>query len=160
MSKAGVIGHFPAKEELQLATFDAAMAVFRREVWDATADVEPGLPRLLAVCDAWISYLESDVFPGGCFLTATACEFDGRAGRVRDAAAVALTQWLGTLRSQAAKAIAAGDLPAGADPGAIAFQLNATAVGANQAIQLLGDRRSAPALARAAMRAILGRTES
>jgi len=154
MSKSGVLGHFGTKEALQLTTLEAAIQVFRREVWERTADAETGLPRLLAICDAWISYLERDVFRGGCFLTSASCEFDGREGPVRDAIASALSRWHEALGSQARAAIDAGDLPPGSDIAAIAFQLNALAMGANQALQLFGDQ-SAPQAARRAMRATL-----
>jgi AcrR family transcriptional regulator len=159
MSKSGVIGHFGTKEALQLEAFEAASDVFRREVWDRTAGADPGLPRLLAICDAWITYLEREVFPGGCFLTAAACEFDGRGGPVRDAIADALSRWYRALESQVRVAIEAGDLPAGSDPNAIAQQLNALAMGANQALQLFGDRAAARNAHRA-MRAALSTPDS
>src|SRR3954453_6696363 len=85
MSKAGVLGHFGTKEELQLAALRAAREVYRREVWDRAASAAPGRARLLAIADAWMSYLARDVFPGGCFVTAAAAEFDDRPGRVHDA---------------------------------------------------------------------------
>jgi AcrR family transcriptional regulator len=154
MSKAGVLGHFGSKEALQLTALRAAVELFTQEVWERTAGAERGLPRLVAICDAWISYLERDVFPGGCYLTAASCEFDGRGGPVHDAVADALARWYETLEAQARIAIEAGDLPLSADPEAIAFQLNSLAMGANQALQLFGDRR-APERARRAMRAIL-----
>ena len=156
MSKSGVLGHFGTKEALQLATLEAALAVFRREVWDRAADAEAGLPRLLAICDAWTSYLERDVFPGGCFLTAVAHEFDGRSGPVREAVAESLTLWYRVLEAEARTAIEAGDLPAGTDPYAIALQLNGFAMAANERHQLLGDRKATKA-ARGLMRAALGR---
>jgi AcrR family transcriptional regulator len=157
MSKAGVVGHFGSKERLQLAALEAALEVFRREVWDKTAAAEPGLLRLLAICDAWISYLERGVFPGGCFLTAAACEFDGREGPVRDALVAALSGWRELLEWHARTAVEAGDLPPGTDPAWIAFQLGAIAAGANQALQLFGDG-DAPRHARHAMRAVLSVT--
>lgn len=49
-----------------------------------------------------------------------------------------------------------GDLPAEVEPRQIAFELNAVAMGLNQALQLFGDRR-APARARQAVRRILHR---
>ena len=156
MSKSGVIGHFGTKEALQLATLEEALGVFRREVWERVSDVDSGLPRLLALCDAWTSYLEREVFPGGCFLTAAAAEFDGREGPVRDAVADALALWYRVLDAEVRTAIEAGDLPAGTEPAAIALQLNALAMAANQAFQLLGDRE-ALATARRLMRATLGR---
>ena len=156
MSKSGVIGHFGTKEALQLATLEAALGVFRRAVWDRAAGKEPGLPRLLALCDAWTSYLRGDVFPGGCFLTAAAAEFDGRGGPVRDALADALTLWYRVLEAEVQAAVDAGDLPRDTDARDVAFQLNALAMAANQRVQLLGDR-AATKTARRLMRAALGR---
>lgn len=154
MSKSGVLGHFRTKEALQLSALDGAIDVFTREVWAPAAASAPGLPRLLTICQSWIGYLERDVFPGGCFLTAASCEFDGRPGPVRDRIALAMKRWLRTLAAEAQVAIDAGQLPADSDPAAIAFQLNALAMGANQAIQLFGDRQ-APRLTLAAMGATL-----
>ncbi len=158
ISKSGLLGHFPNKEALQLEALDMAVAIFRREVWERTAGAEPGLPRLLAICDAWISYLERGVFPGGCYLTAASCEFDDRPGPVREAVADTMKTWLQALEAEAATAVEAGDLPPKSDPAAIAFQLNALAMGTNHALQLFGDRR-APKWGRHAMRAALGVAE-
>ena len=138
MSKAGVVGGFGSKEGLQLATLEGAIAVWRREVWDRVEDVEPGLPRLEAICEAWVAYLDGDVFPGGCFLTAASFEFDGRSGPVRDAIESAMDLWLRVLAREARTAVENGDLPPGTDPGQVAFELNALAVGANQSRQLQG----------------------
>jgi AcrR family transcriptional regulator len=154
MSKSGVIGHFGSKGSLQLTTLKAANEIFKREVWDRTEEAEPGLPRLLAICDAWISYLERSVFPGGCFMTAAACELDGRGGPLRDAVADAMSRWYRALEHHVRVAVDAGDLPAGTDPGAIALKLNGLAMAANQALQLFGDREAAQT-ARLAMRAAL-----
>ena len=153
MSKAGVIGPFGSKEALQLATWDAAVEVFRREVWEPAAPCEPGLPRLLAICRAWIAYLEGEVFPGGCFVCAMAPEFDGRPGPVRDAIAATQRRWLGVLASEARVAAKGGEIDPGRDPDDVAFELNGIAVGLNQSIQLLDDpgaaRRAERAMARA-----------
>src|SRR3954463_15604345 len=83
MSKAGLIGHFGSKENLQLATLESAIEIFRREVWEPAEKHRPGIRRLRALCDAWVSYIERRVFPGGCFFAATAPEFDDRGGPVR-----------------------------------------------------------------------------
>lgn len=159
MSKAGVLGGFGTKEELQRAALAAAIDVFRREVWEPSAEAEPGLARLEAICEHWLSYLERRVFPGGCFLTAASCEFDDRPGPVHDAIANALALWLKTLEQEAQRAVDEGELPQGSDAALIAFQLNAVAMGANQALQLLGDRR-ALVLAHEAMRETLGQPRS
>ena len=154
MSKAGVIGHFGTKEALQLEALQAATAVFRREVWEPHEHRRPGLPRLTAICEAWIDYLDRGVFPGGCFLTAAACEFDGRPGPVREAVRAALARWRRTLENEVRTARAAGNLPPRTDPALVAFQISAIALATNQGIQLLGDHRTTKH-ARAAMRAVL-----
>jgi AcrR family transcriptional regulator len=147
MSKAGVIGHFGSKEALQLAALDRAADIFRREVWEPAADLDPGADRLGAIADGWVSYLERDVFPGGCFLTAASTEWDGRSGPVRDAVKKTLDLWWRVL---AAEAAAAGlD-----DPEQFAFEINGIAMGLNQALQLGLDQR-APERARKAMRRLL-----
>ena len=143
MSKSGLFGHFGSKEELQLATLDAACEIFGREVLEPARRAAPGRDRLAALCDAWIGYLEREVFPGGCFLTAASAEFDGRPGPVRDKVRGALVAWLGELERQAT-------LAGVEDPAQLAFELNALAQGANLAYQLYGDA-TAFARARAAM---------
>ncbi|HYG79697.1 MAG TPA: TetR/AcrR family transcriptional regulator, partial [Pyrinomonadaceae bacterium] len=83
MSKSGLFAHFGSKEELQLATVEAARAVFVREVVGPAFAAEKGLARLWKLCEVWLGYVEGEVFRGGCFFTAAAAEFDGRPGAVR-----------------------------------------------------------------------------
>jgi AcrR family transcriptional regulator len=155
MSKSGLIRHFGSKQGLQMAALDAAVRLFRREIWDRAKDAQPGLLRLRAICDAWFSYLERDLLPGGCFLTAAASEFDGRGGPVGDATSEAWSRWLRVLEAEARTAIEDGDLPAESDPAQIAFELNAIAMALNHARQLFGDR-TAGRHARRAVERVLG----
>jgi AcrR family transcriptional regulator len=133
LSKSGVFGHFGSKEELQLATIEEASRRFVREVVEPTLDAEQGAPRLRALCDRYIGYLERQVFPGGCFWAATSIEFDGRPGPVRERVRDAVAAWLEELERQAG--IAGVD-----DPGLLAFELQALVQGANSTFQLFGDR--------------------
>lgn len=139
MSKAGVLGHFGTKEALQLATMEAAIGIYVREVWEPASSAAPGRARLLAIADAWLDYLARDVFPGGCFVTAASTEFDGRPGRVRDALTAAYGRWLDLLTDEARTAVRGGELPRGTDPRDVAFGLNAIAMGVNQGRHLFGD---------------------
>ncbi|MEO3874472.1 TetR/AcrR family transcriptional regulator [Nonomuraea sp. B12E4] len=143
MSKAGVIGHFGSKEALQLAALDRAGEIFRTEVWVPVVTITPGLTRLRALCETWISYLERAVFPGGCFFVAAAHEFDGRPGPVRDAVESRFDAWLGRLRKEAGRAVEAGDLPAGTDPGQLVFELMGLLMALNHTLQLHHDPRAA-----------------
>ncbi|MER7024458.1 MULTISPECIES: TetR/AcrR family transcriptional regulator [Streptomyces] len=152
MSKAGVLGHFGTKEALQLATLDEASAIFARTVWGRAQHEEPGLPRLRAVCDAWIAYVETEreVFPGGCLFTTAAVEFDARSGPVRDAVARMYRVWRRRLAGEVRVAADCGDLPAGTDPDQIAYELTGLYMAFNQDIQLFAD----PAAAERARRAL------
>jgi AcrR family transcriptional regulator len=155
MSKSGLVGRFGSKEQLQLATLELAADMFRRIVYVPATKQPHGLPRLRAICDAWIKYLRRPPFPGGCFLTTAMVEFDARPGSVNDAVRRVMREWLAMLEREAATAIANGELSRSPDPKDIAFTLNALAVGANCHRQLHRDPR-ALARARRAMAAVLG----
>jgi AcrR family transcriptional regulator len=155
MSKSGLIRHFGSKQGLQMAALEAAIEIFTREVWEPAATARPGLARLRAICATWFSYLERDVLPGGCFLTAAASEFDGRGGPVADATRAAWARWLRVLAGEARAAIDAGELAPDEDPAQIAFELNAIAMGLNNARQLHRDP-AALAHARRAAERLLG----
>jgi AcrR family transcriptional regulator len=155
MRKSSVFSLFGSKEGLQRAALEAAIRQFRDEVWDPVADEAPGLPRLLALCDRWLSYHQREVLPGGCFITTATVEFDARPGPLRDAVAETTNRWLGVLAREAAIAIDAGELPPGTDPADVAFQLNALAAAASYGFQLSRDREVF-ARARRSMRHALG----
>jgi AcrR family transcriptional regulator len=155
MRKSSVFSLFGSKEELQLATLEAAIQSFRDEVWGRVTDEPPGLARLLALCDSWLGYHERESLPGGCFLTTATVEFDARPGPLRDAVAETMELWLGTLEREAKVAIRAGELPAETDPADVAFQLNALAAAASYGFQLSREPEVF-ARARRSMRSALG----
>jgi AcrR family transcriptional regulator len=155
MSKAGVIGHFGSKEELQLATLELAADLFVEQVWKPVEDLRPGLERLLGICEAWTRYADEPILSGGCFIAAVSFEFDGRAGRVHDELKQVVGRWRKTLVREISVAIADGDLPADLDPEQAAFSMEALAAGMNPARQLYGDT-SAAEWSRQAMHAVLG----
>ena len=155
MSKSGVLGHFGTKESLQLAVLDAAAQVFTAEVPKRARGARSGMPRLLALCAAWVSYLERGVFPGGCFINAAALEFDDRGGPVRDAVAGFNSAWQDELGRHVRIAAAAGDLPPETDADQVVFELNGQMLALNVALQLHRDR-AAPDRTRRAMSHLLG----
>jgi len=84
MSKSGLYAHFGTKQDLQLATVAEAERVLHAEVIAPALAAPPGLAQLAAACEAFLSYVERRVFPGGCFFVATALEMGTRPGPVRD----------------------------------------------------------------------------
>ena len=140
MSKSGLYAHFGSKEGLQLATIDAARESFIREVvTPALAAAPPGRARLLALSERFLSYLQSRVFPGGCFFVVTAAELGSRPGRVHDRVAVYQRQWSELLRQTARQAEGEGELPTGEDPDQLAFELGALLAGTNIVAVLHSD---------------------
>ncbi len=135
MSKSGLFAHFGSKEDLQLATIDAAAARFYGEVVAPAQHEQEGYPRLTAYCERYIDYLEHRVFAGGCFWAAAATEFDDRPGPVRDVVRAGVVNWLGELERQAA--IAGVD-----DAAELAFEIYSLGLGANACSRLLADERA------------------
>src|SRR5215831_19255589 len=84
LSKSGLYAHFGTKQDLQLATVAEAERILTAEVIAPALAAPPGLPQLAAACEAYFSYVERRVFPGGCFFAATALEMGARPGPVRD----------------------------------------------------------------------------
>jgi AcrR family transcriptional regulator len=154
MSKAGVFAHFGSKEELQIATLDAAGELFAERVTKAFEAAEPGLPQLLAVCTAWLDYIENNCFRGGCFFSAAASELDGRPGPVREHFVELIKAWLAALRIIVRDAIRAGHLQETTDPEPFILELYALVLGANWSRQLLGDKQAVKHM-RAAMQSRL-----
>jgi len=159
MRKSSVFSLFGSKEELQRATLGAAVDQFAEEVWGPVADEQPGLPRLLALCDSWLDYHRRESLPGGCFLTTATIEYDARPGPLRDQVARTMKRWLGLLEREAAAAIEAGELPSDIDPADIAFELNALAAAASYGFQLNRDPKVFDR-ARRSMRRALGRDKT
>ena len=81
MSKSGLFAHFGSKEELQLATIETADEIFDEQVREAASPDAGGLERLRALLDAYLRYVESGTFPGGCFFAAVMVEVSHAAGR-------------------------------------------------------------------------------
>src|SRR5271154_28076 len=97
MSKSGLFAHFGSKEDLQLATVEAARQLFIDEISRPAMSAPQGMPRLLNLLNLWLGHVERRLFEGGCFFTAASFEFDGRSGPVRDRVAAIMHEWVATL---------------------------------------------------------------
>jgi AcrR family transcriptional regulator len=150
MSKSGLFAHFGSKEELQLATIDAASAIFEELVIEPAAASPAGLPRLRAYTELFLAHVEESVFPGGCFFISAVSELDARPGPVRDDAVAFSQRWLALLANEVAAGQAAGELDPAADPAQVAFELHAFMVLGNMQFVASG----APAALAAVRRAV------
>jgi AcrR family transcriptional regulator len=132
MSKSGLFAHFGSKQELQLATIEAAAARFRASVVEPALELPEGAPRLRALAGRYLD--QTDAYSGGCFWAATSAEYDDRPGAVRDAIAASLDAWLAALEREAG---AAGVK----HPKRLAFEMYSLVMGANSRYRLTGDKR-------------------
>ena len=132
ISKSGLFAHFGSKEELHMATIDAAARIFTDEVIRPALATPRGAGRVWALCNSWLSYLERGVFPGGCFFWAVAEEFDSRRpGPVRDSVLEKKNYWSYTLQRAVREAQEAGEIDVGVDPEQLAWELDSLLGGAN-----------------------------
>lgn len=137
MSKSGLFAHFGSKEDLQLATIEEARQRYVREVIAPPLETTSGIARLDALCEAFLSYIERAVFPGGCFFAGAMAEFDSKEpSPVRDLIASCQHQWMETLARAARDAIANGELRADTDPAQLAFELEGALLSANWYVHL------------------------
>ena len=140
MSKTGIFAHFGSKEQLQLATVEAAKQVFLEQVAQPAVEYSRGVSRLRAMLENWIGYVERIVFRGGCFFAAASAEFDSRPGPVRNQIAKLTKAWLVALQEEIAFARSAKEIKALVDPAQLAFELHAYVQEANWAFKLFNDK--------------------
>ena len=141
MSKSGLFAHFGSKEQLQLATIETAEDIFQVEVLGPALEDE-GLARLEALCEGFLSHVDRQVFPGGCFFASAAAELDTRPGPVRDRIAAIYEEWSALLENSVRTAQERGELDPSMDPAQLTFELNAMLAEANGVFLLSGDPRA------------------
>jgi hypothetical protein len=113
-----------ARQELQVAVVTEAGRIFDEEVVQPALAAPAGLRQLAAVCEAFFGHLERHTCPDGCFMASAALALGTRTGPVRDLIIALQAQFGELIRGFAVAAVASNELPAGEDPGRLAFELN------------------------------------
>jgi len=139
MSKSGLYAHFGSKEELQLATIDAAEEIFDRVVIAPSEQAEPGLPAVIVLADAFLDHLRDKVFPGGCFFACASAEMHMQPGPVKDRIAEFDGRWRSRFAQNLELARDAGDLPPDEDIDALVFDIDALLYYAHGAFSFRDD---------------------
>jgi AcrR family transcriptional regulator len=139
MSKSGLYAHFGSKQELQLATVEAAARNFDEEVVQPALAAPAGLAQLTALCDAFLDHLRRRTFPGGCFFASAALEMGTRPGPVKEQIVAFQKGLVGLIKGFAVTAMEQGELAATESPDLLAFELNGIILAADASFVLHDD---------------------
>lgn len=139
VSKSGLYAHFGSKEQLQLETVAAAQAIFHHEVMRPALEAPKGLPRVEILCEAYLSYVEREVFPGGCFFAALLAEMDARSGVLHDQVVNGERAWQHGFVAQIREAKRRDEIGPEADAEQLAFALRGCLELANYHFVLFRD---------------------
>jgi hypothetical protein len=132
--------------------------VFAREVVEPGLDAPAGLAQLEGLCEAYLSYVERGVFPGGCFFAQLLAEFDAPAGALHDTVAEGQSGWLDMMTGLVRDARSQGELDPATDARQLAFELYASLELANYLSTLYRDA-DAIERGRTAVRAAIARAK-
>ena len=142
ISKSGLYAHFGSKEQLQLEVIEAANVIVMREVVEPAMEAPEGLRRLEALTDAYFSYLERWVFPGGCFFSSLLAEADARTGPIHDVVAAGQRESGAQMTKLVRDAQRMGEIDRGLDAAQLAFEIDACMSQANYLFVLFRDPAS------------------
>jgi hypothetical protein len=113
---------------------------FRNAVIAPGLSLPAGRARLEALLSAWLNYMRSGVFRGGCFFNSVRAEFDARpSGPVRRTVVEGQRRWRGYLADEIRGAQEAGELDAAIEPVQLAYELDALGSAADLEFQLLHE---------------------
>ena len=118
------LGRARSRQDLQVAVVTEAGRIFDEEVVQPALAAPAGLRQLAVLCEAFFGHLERYACPDGCFMASAALAVGSRTGPVRDLIIELQAPFGELIRGFAVAAVAKNELPAGEDPGRLAFELN------------------------------------
>jgi AcrR family transcriptional regulator len=154
LSKSGLFAHFGSKEELQLEVLKSGQQRFQDQVLAPAFKLARGEPRLKAIFEGWMRWLNDPANVGGCLFMTASVELDDHPGRPRDLLVGTQRQLLDTVAKAARLGIDAGHFRADLDCDQVAFEIDAILLGYNQLRRLM-QAPEAEARARAAFERLL-----
>jgi len=156
MSKSGLYAHFKSKEELELATIDAAAEIFENDVMRRVEESLRGTARVRALSEAFLGHLARRVYPGGCFFATVAAQLAPRPSRARDRVSRLQQEWVGQFIAALSQARDDGEIQPAADLDQLAFEITAMLFRANFA-WIISQEERVLEQARVGIRGVLSR---
>lgn len=139
MQKGGLYNHYPSKQALALAAFDAYVEQFRQRYAEAVAAAPDAVSRLQAVAEQMLRIAHDPVAPGGCLVFNTALEADDAEPELAERARAALRDLLRLIGYLVKRGQRDGQLRADINPRDVATVLVSTCEGALALGRLFDD---------------------
>lgn len=122
MSKSGLFAHFESKEDLLLGVLETAGAHFIDTVISPALREPRGEPRVRALLERWLAWVQARE-SGGCPFVAATSELDDCPGRLRDALVAVQLDWIETLATAARIAVEEGHFRPELDTRQLAYDI-------------------------------------
>ena len=98
LTKGGLYGHFPSKEDIWYAVYDQALTIWKAVVFQGIKPGSTPLERIQAFIENDIrNKLGNNVFEGGCFFHSMLVELSGQSDAMSDRLLQGFTQLAGLL---------------------------------------------------------------
>lgn len=143
MSKSGLFAHFRTKDALELAVLEAAVDRFVSAVIHPAFQKPRGEPRILALVENWVKFLDgSDSLPGGSVLISASVELDDRPGPARDFVQTAQRDLITNIEKSARIAVDVGHFREDLDCDQFAWSLYSFVLGYHHFSRMLNDPKA------------------
>ncbi len=156
LTKSGLYAHFRSKAALQVATLEAAAALFQQTVVAPAKSAPAGLPRLVGVFERWLEWPSNAGLAGHCPFFASVVQFDHGDGAVRERLTRLFRDFQQVIEQLVASAVRHGHLRADTQPAQFAHELVALRYAHHWSRDFMRDPSTA-ARTRAAFAALTGR---
>lgn len=148
MSKSGLFAHFRTKHALELAVLEAAVERFIATVFRPAFQKERGEPRIHALVENWLGFLNGTLesghgkLPGGSVLISASFELDDRPGPARDFVQKAQRDLITNIEKSARIAVDEGHFRPDLDCEQFAWSLYSFVLGYHHFSRMLNDPKA------------------
>lgn len=123
LTKSGLYAHFRSKSALQLATLEAAAALFQQQVVAPAKSAPAGLPRLVGVFERWLEWPGGAGLAGQCPFFRSVVQLAASEDPLRDRLTLLFRDFGQVIEQLVASAIRRGQLAPGTQPAQVAHEL-------------------------------------
>lgn len=93
LKKGGIYNHFKSKDEIAIQSFEYAVSLVQKIIWETIKQETNAIARLKALMRVHLNYIDNPPLLGGCPILNTAIESDDAYPILRDRAALAMDSW-------------------------------------------------------------------